>query len=507
MALQTPLFLTADVGTSSLKAVVYGEEGAVLGQSGKRYAYRSEHPDWAEGDPTEWWDAFRAAVSDLREQGLSLTDVQGIAFTGQMHTAVLLDGEGRVVPPTILWLDRRAVAETDWLSNRLGLPPYQINSTYTLPKLLWLKRHRPDVIAQVHKLIWPKDYLRYRLTGTICTDTTEPGGAALLDWATWSWATDRLEMAGLDPAVLPPMRQPHEIVGHPLADVAAELGINPKAVVVVGMGDVAALIGGAPPAPGRVVCSLGSSSMVFMALAPDQHPADPGDRLYTYPLVPYRLFGGVSSTTGASLVWAYNNMARVEPPGASFEQVMTEAAHLEPGSDGLCFLPYLAGERSPYWLDEIKGGFYGLRLSHDSRHIFRAIMEGISFSQRHLLDIYRELGVPVRELALAGGGTKTPGLCQIIADACGIDAAIYTEAETVTRVLCALCEKAVHGADFGSALNQTFPAPAMVASRPEQTARYDPLYASYRRFAVFAQNEATIIHSAVSKEKDRVWSD
>ena len=498
-----PLYLTADVGTSSLKAVVYSQEGEILGLASRRYAYRSEHPGWAESDPADWWTALHAALVDLRGQGLALSDVAAVAFTGQMHTAVLLDRAGQVLPPTILWLDRRAAAETEELTARLGLPPYQINSTYTLPKLLWLKRRRPEVMAQVQAILWPKDYLRYRLTGVICTDTTEPGGAALLDWDTGAWATERLTLVGLAPAVLPPMRQPDEIVGPPLAAVAAELGINPEAQVLVGMGDVAALVGGAPPEPGRVVCSLGSSSMIFMALAQDQRPADPQHRLYTYPLGPCRLLGGVSSTTGAALVWAYQNIARLDPPDIGFEQVMADAAQLEPGADGLRFLPYLAGERSPYWSDDIQGGFYGFRLSHGSRQVFRAIMEGIAFSLRHLLDIYRELGVPVRELALAGGGAQTPGLCQIIADVCGMDVAIYAEAETVTRVLYALCQKAITGADFGDALAGTFPEPEVIWHRPELTARYESAYASYRRFAAFALEEATSCVTRTARRKTR----
>lgn len=490
----SPYILAVDVGTSSLKGVLYDIEGNVLGAATRRYEYRSANPGWAEATPEDWWTAFEGTLIDLQQMGFSLAAVNGISFTGQMHTGVLLDEQGQVLEPTILWLDRRAAAETAELDARLQLPPWQMNSTYTLPKLLWLHRHRPEVIKRVRTILWPKDYIRYRLTGRPGTEKTEPGGAVLWDWQNASWATDRLALVGLDASVLPPLHQADEVVGPPLPELAEQLGLNPQAKAVAGIGDVAALIGGAPPRPGRVVCSLGSSSMIFMALAEDQHPYDPTYRLYTYPLGPYRLLGGVSSTTGAALVWAHQ---QIGPTGDnSFETVMSAAAQLRPGADGLCFIPYLAGERTPYWLDDIKAGFYGLQLSHTRPHLIRAVMEGIAYSLRHLLDLYAELGTPVTELVLAGGGAKTPGLAQIIADVCQNDVAVYAEAETVTRVLYALCQSALNQANFNDTLVNTFPAPAHLPYQREHSAVYDRNYAVYRRFAAFALEEATRSYNA-----------
>jgi xylulokinase len=495
MASETPCVLAVDVGTSALKAVIYSAQGSVIGSSTQRYSYHSEQPGWAESDPEDWWQAFRSALADLQRQGSTLAELEGISFTGQMHTAVLLDGEGKVLEPTIIWLDRRAAAETEELSTKLDLPPYQINSTYTLPKLLWLKRHRPDVVERIRTILWPKDYLRYRLTGVICTDKTEAGGAALLDWENRTWALDRLELVGLDSSVLPQARKADAIVGPPVRDIADSLGINNEAKIVVGMGDVAALIGGAPPKPGRVVCSLGSSSMIFMALAEDQYPFDPTHRLYTYSLHPYRLLGGVSSTTGTALTWAYNTFARQDSPNDSFESVMSQASKLTPGAEGLCFVPYLAGERSPYWLDDVRAGFYGLQLSHGTRHVIRAVMEGVAHSLRHLLDIYRELETPVEELVLAGGGTRTPGLCQIIADVCQEDVSIYTEEETVTRVLYALCQSALNQADFNETLVNTFSQPDLIYCNRDYASIYQRGYDTYRHFAGFALEEAMRLQS------------
>ncbi len=482
--------LTIDLGTSSLKAVLYDPDGRVQVSSTQRYSYRSERPGWAEGDPEAWWRAFQDALADLRKRGANLASVAAISFTGQMHTAVLLDAEGKVIPPTILWLDRRADRETEELQRALRLPPYQPNSTYTLPKLVWLHRNMPDVIARVRKILWPKDYLRFRLTGEICTDLTEAGGAALLDWSTRRWATERLALAGLTADVLPTVRPSDGDGGAILPDLARTLGLNPHAKVVVGMGDVAALFGGAPPKPGRVVCSLGSSSMVFAALREGQDVSDAAGRLYVYPFGPYPLLGGVSSTTGACLVWAWETICGGRERGLTFEKCMEAALQVPAGAGGVCFIPYLAGERSPYWSDTIRGGFYGLQLAHDRAHLVRAVMEGVAYSLRHLLDIYAEIGAPAEELVLAAGGTTTPGWVQIIADVCQHDVLVYAGEETVTRVLYALCQSNLGRAGFQESLLRTFEAPKVVSCRRELADVYNEAYERYRAFSAFAAEQA-----------------
>lgn len=476
--------LTLDVGTSSLKAVLYDAEAHMLDKATERYGYEAPHPGWAEGDPHTWWRALRRALAALGQRN-DLEAVEAISFTGQMHSAVLLDEEGEVVSPTILWLDRRAAQETEELQMELGLPPYELNSTYTLPKLLWLRRHRPEALDRTARILWPKDYLRFRLTGEICTDLTEPGGAALLDWRGTEWAVERLALVELDPSVLPSIQPATGDGGNLLSEVAASLGLNPGARVVVGMGDVAALFGAAPPASGRVFCSLGSSSMVFAPIGEGREIEDPDHRLYVYPFGPYPLLGGVSSTTGSALVWICERCGE-----GDYEGCVREALTVEPGAGGVCFVPYLAGERSPYWSDAIRGGFYGLQLAHNSAHLVRAVMEGVAYSLRHLLDIYEELAVPIEEIALAGGGATTEGWPQIIADVCQRDVVIYAEEETVTRVLFALCQASLGRAAFEDALLKTFDAPQVIQRRQERSNVYDEGYERYRAFSEFADRRA-----------------
>lgn len=477
-----PHVLAIDVGTSALKAVVYGETGHALRAATRRYEYRVPQPGWAEADPNDWWNALIESLAELR-RSFDLRAVRAVGLTGQMHTAVLLDEVGQILPPTIVWLDRRAAAETSELRDRLGLPPYHLNSTYTLPKLFWLTRNRPDVVSRVRTLLWPKDYLRRRLTGRALTDPTEAGGAALLDWERRAWAVDRLTMIGLDGAILPPMCSPEDDAGPLRPAVAAELGLAPAARVIVGAGDVIALVVGAPPAPGRLAVSLGSSAMLSCLLPDDRTIHDPRQRMYLYPLLPYRLLNGVLSTSGSSLTWACRALYG---EGVPLETALQEANATPPGAAGLFFLPFLAGERSPYWSDTLRGGFYGLTLAHSRAHMLRAVLEGVAYSVRHLMEIGEELGVLVDEIALAGGGADTPGWPQIIADVCRRPLLICAGQETVTRALYAYCAEALGEASFHEALLRTFDEPRHIAPRAENASLYESIYRRYRALANFA---------------------
>ncbi len=478
-----PYVLALDVGTSSLKAVIYSRSGETLAAAAQRYDYVSPQPGWGEMDPELWWKALTAAIAQLG-QSWDLCQVQAVALTGQMHTAVLLDAERRPIHPVILWLDRRSSAETRELQQELKLPPYHLNTTYTLPKLLWLARHLPQVAAQARYLLWPKDYLRFRLTGQIFTDRTEAGGAALLDWETKTWAEERLKRVGFSPEILPPLRHFTDDAGPLRTDVAQQLGLSPQVRVIIGAGDVLALVTAAPPAIGRATCSLGTSSMVFTQLAEGQVVEDPLGRLYTYPLLPYPLLGGVSSTTGASLQWLWRV---VFGEAETFEQMIAEALRIPAGADGLIFLPYLSGERSPYWNDDLRGAFYGFTMTHSRGHMARAVMEGIAFSLRCLLDIYAELGVRITEIALAGGGAGTTGWPQMIADVCQLPVLVYSGQETVTRGLYAFaCLALGDAASFNEALGRTFGAGETVLADTTTSAAYDPLYRCYRALSDFA---------------------
>ncbi len=468
--------LAFDLGTSALKVVVYGLDGRILASESRSYDHATPQPGWAEADPHDWENALHQCLEALSMNLNLLSEVQVVAFTGQMHTAVLLDADKKPLSPTILWLDRRATAETAELQKTLKLPPYQLNSTYTLPKLYWMAKHLPDVIAQARHLIWPKDYLRFLMTGEIFTDVTEPGGAVLLDWETRGWAKENLAHIGMDPEILPQILQPEDQAGNLLPEIAKKYNINPQAKVIAGAGDVLALISSAPLARGRLNCSLGSSSMIYCPLEPGQVVIDPQDRIYTYPLLHVPMLGGVSSTTGAALQWAWNNLY----PDLPFESAIQEAIQVQPGCDGLIFLPFLSGERSPFWNDELRGSFEGLTLAHTRAHMLRAVMEGVGFSLAYLIGIFRELGVEINQIALAGGGTRTPGWAQMFADISQTPVCVYTGQETVTHALFAYACLAVNDPrSFEQALLDTFEEPNWLQPNPEHEEKYNQVFNRY----------------------------
>jgi len=483
--------LGIDVGTSSLKAVAFNGTGEIQALSRVAYTYAIPQSGWAEIDPETWWLALKKALLDLESQDIQLKKLSAVSFTGQMHTGVLLDQENVPISPAILWLDRRAAGETEELRQKLNLPPYQLNSTYTLPKLLWMHRHRPELMEKAKRILWPKDYLRWRFTGEICTDETDAIGSGLYDWEGKCWDPERVKMLGWAPEVLPPIRPSNADGGTVLSSVAEELGLNPNLKVVIGMGDMAALLGGAPLKEGRVVCSLGSSSMIFTRLFDHRNVSAPDHSLYSLRMGSFHLFGGVSSITGAALDWLYEQVYGGRERHIPFESFIHAALDVKPGAEGLVFLPYLAGERSPYWSDQITGGFTGLKISHDMRHLTRAVLEGVAFSLRHILDLFRESGVPVTELALAAGGVRTPGWAQIMADVCQMDVFIYTGQETVTRVLFAACMDYLEQADFEEILTASFDQPRVICCRPELSGVYEENYQKYRQFSRFAAANAS----------------
>lgn len=471
--------LVLDVGTSALKATLYSAQGVIMAQASQSYAYASPEPNSAEADPDDWWRALLPALAKL---SADLRTVRIIGLTGQMHSPVLLDARGEPIKPCLLWLDRRCAQETAELIAALRLPPYHLNSTYTLPKLMWLARHRPETIARARTLLFPKDYVRYRLTGEICTDASEAGGAALLDWESRRWAAERLRYAQLDATVLPPLRGEGEVVGVLLHDVADALGLPRATPVIAGVGDVAAILGGAPIEPGRVMIAMGTSSMLYVIL-PDhlRGVRDENDGLYPYDLCGFRLLGGVSSLTGGALDWAWRAFGAAS--GLSFDQAMRVIEQMSPGAEGLIFTPYLAGERSPFWRDDLRGMFIGLHLGHTWAHMLRAVVEGVGLCTRLMLERFARLGMPSPVVALSGGAARYAIWQRVLADACQRTLALYGSDSAASNVIYALCAQALEpGVPFTAAMNRVFGQPTWVSPDRGTTQTYARAYALYRHY-------------------------
>ena len=277
------------------------------------------------------------------------------------------------------------------------------------------------------------------------------------------------------------MEASEEAVGTVLPEVAQRYGIPADTKVYSGFGDIVALLGGAPHKKGRLVYSLGSSSMYFTAV--DQpKKTTPDDSLYTLELGGYHLFGGVTSTAGAAAMWYFENMWE----GDDFPQMVDQAWTAPAGCDGLVFIPYLSGERSPYWSDKIAGGFYGVRLNHGKKDFARAVLEGVAYSIRHVLDICRENGVEITEIAMAAGGVRTAGWPETIADICGVPVSIFAGQDTVTKVVYAMCRSQLDGEDFDQVLLASFDEPRRIAPSADNSEAYDASYQRYRLFSKFA---------------------
>lgn len=476
----SPTILVFDVGTSALKATLYAQSGAVLAQAAHPYTqpYVCPEPNAAEADPDEWWRAVPLVLAQVQH---SLDGVRVIGLTGQMHSAVLLDVHNTPVLPCLLWLDRRCAAETAELNAELRLPPYHLNSTYTLPKLAWLSRHRPEALARTTTLLFPKDYVRFKLTDVLATDPSEAGGAALLNWTTRQWALERLRFTHLSPSVLPPLRPEGAVIGTLSPKVADALGLPRDAQVITGVGDVAAILGGAPVQPGRVMAAVGTSSMLY-AVVPEhlRKVRDDNDGIYPYDLCGFRLLGGVSSLTGGALDWAWRAFGAAST--MTFDEAMRVVGSVEPGADGLVFVPYLTGERSPFWRDDLRGMFVGLNLSHTWAHMLRAVVEGVAFSQRLMLDRFARLGMPSPQVALSGGVARHAIWQRVLADTSQRTLELYSASSAASNVVYALCAQVMEpGLDFANAMNRVFGIAERITPNNALALCYDRNYARFKR--------------------------
>lgn len=417
-----PLFLGIDAGTSALKAVAIDETGAVRARASASYETITPQPGWTEQRPDDWWQACRAAVIALGSQ-VALRDVVAVGLTGQMHGSVFLDAEREVIRPALLWNDQRTAAESEAIERTIGVARLvRITGSrsftgFTAPKLLWLRQNATIAYKRLHHLLLPKDYLRLQLTGELATDVGDASGTGLFDVGARAWSDEIVDELDLDRAVLPPACEGPEITGRVTPDVAADLGLPAGIPVVAGAGDQqAAAIGAGAVAPGIAVTSIGTSAQIFVASA--TYTPEPQGRLHamchSVPGAWHTM--GVMLSGGGSMAWLGRALAPVS--GADpVDRLFALAAGSPPGARGLLFLPYLTGERMPVNDPHARGAFVGLSSEHDISDMARAVMEGVAFNLRQILDITRSTGLRVDEMRLTGGATRSDVWTQIIADA------------------------------------------------------------------------------------------
>ena len=413
--------LGIDTSTTATKVIVVDREGGVRGVASSSYGYDAPHPLWSEQHPDVWWDATVAALHQIyADLGISGADIEAIGLTGQMHGSVLLDESGEVVRPAMLWNDQRTEVECDEIRRLVGsdrlieVTGNDALTGFTAPKLLWVQRHEPDNWRQVSHVLLPKDYLRYRLTDAFATDVADGSGTILFELAARTWSPEILAALDISPALLPPTFEGPAITGTVTDRAAAATGLRPGTPVVAGGGDQSAnAVGVGAVTPGVVALSLGTSGVVF---ATTPGPAiEARGRVHSFcHAVPERWhMMGVMLSAAGSLRWFRDALA----PQQTFDQLVEGANEVPAGSDGLLFLPYLTGERTPHPDPRARGAFVGLTTRHDLRHLTRAVLEGVGFGLKDGLDLMIGAGLtPPTQIRASGGGVRSSVWRQILAD-------------------------------------------------------------------------------------------
>lgn len=418
------LVIGVDVSTTATKAVVVDDTGRVRGVGSAGYGFDTPHPLWAEQHPGLWWEATPQAVrAALAAADAEPGAVAAVGLTGQMHGLVALDEAGEVIRPAILWNDQRTGEECDLIRELVG-PERLVEVTgndaltgFTAPKLVWLRRHEPEAWRRLRRVLLPKDYVRYRLTLVGATDVADGAGTILFDLAARRWSPEVTAALDIDPDWLPPVFEGPEVTGEVTQAAADATGIPAGTPVVAGGGDQAAnAVGVGAVDPGTVALSLGTSGVVF---APTDRPTvEPRGRVHSFcHAVPQRwhLMGVMLSAAG-SLRWYRDTLA----PGVEFGELVEEAAEVPPGAEGLLFLPYLTGERTPHPDPLARGAFVGLTVRHTRAHLTRAVLEGVAFGLADNLALMRQAGLgEVDRIRASGGGLRSRLWRQILADTLG----------------------------------------------------------------------------------------
>ncbi|MBP9015058.1 MAG: xylulokinase [Candidatus Atribacteria bacterium] len=414
-------FLGIDVGTTGCKVILVNEEGELVSKAVEEYPLYTPYPNWAEQDPADWWRGTVQAVKKaLQVAGIDPHLVKGVGLTGQMHGSVFLDEKGEVLRPAILWCDQRTARECEEITQIVGeekLMNINCNPVlpgFTAPKILWLKNNEPHLYEKVAKVLLPKDYIRFLLTGDFATDVSDASGTSLFDVPRRKWSEEIISLLGFPSSWFPPSFESPEITGYLKKEVAEMWGMGDKVLVVAGGGDNAAgAIGTGIVKPGLVSASLGTSGVVFAFS--NEVKVDKKGRVHTFcHAVPGKWHVmGVMLSAGGSMRWFRDRLGLEEKNLASllekdsYDILTAEAEKALPGAEGLIFLPYLTGERTPHADPYARGVFFGLTLKHRKNEMIRAVMEGVTFGMRDSFEIMREMNIPIQEVRAIGGGARS----------------------------------------------------------------------------------------------------
>jgi xylulokinase len=406
------MWLGIDIGTGGSRALLVDERGSVrAGYTVAHEDMRMARPLWAEQRPENWWDAAVEAIRGvLASAGVGGSQVKGIGLSGQMHGLVILDAGGAVIRPSLIWCDQRSQPQVDAVNAAIGRENIlrfianPVLTGFTLPKLLWVRDNEPGNFERVRKMLLPKDYVRYQLTGEFASEVSDASGTAVFDVVNRRWSFEMMDALQLDRSMLPRCYESSEVTGAVTREAAALTGLEPGTPVVGGGGDQASsAVGNGIVEEGVVSCTLGTSGVVFAHM--EKVAYDPAGRVHTFC---HAVRGkwhvmGVTQGAGLSLQWLRNQLA----PGTDYDALTAEAAQSPAGAEGLFWLPYLMGERTPHLDATARGGWIGLTASHKRADLIRAVIEGVCYSQRDCLGIIEDLGMAVSSVRASGGGAKS----------------------------------------------------------------------------------------------------
>jgi xylulokinase len=493
MSKDEPLLLGLDVSTTGSKALLIDHNGAVRAAAGHPHPISTPRPGWSEQDPADWWTASRSAIRKALAAVPGAADrVAAIGLTGQMHGSVLLDEHGDVVRPALLWNDQRTADQCAELNCRVGaerileLTGNPMLTGFTAPKLLWVQQREPEAWSHVRQVLLPKDYVRYRLSDVYATDVADASGTALLEVAKRAWAAELVAALDLPAGCLPELAEGPAVVAAVSAEGAEQAGLAEGTPIVAGAGDQAAqAIGTGIVEEGLISATLGTSGVVFAAS--ERYRLDPQGKLHAFcHAVPgmWHLMG-VMLSAGGSLAWYEEQLCAAERQEAAaggvdvYDLLLDKASQVPAGAEGLIFLPYLTGERTPHADPHARGVFFGLSNRHTKAHLTRAVVEGISLGLRDALELMRGLGIVAHDVRVSGGGARNGWWRQLLADifSSPISTMNLTEGAAFGAALLAGVGAGVY-ASVPEACTQTLRCRDTVMPAPERD-HYDVLYRTY----------------------------
>lgn len=476
-------FIGVDLGTSAVKLLLMEESGKICNIVSKEYPLFFPHPGWSEQNPEDWYAQSMAGMKELTE-GIDRSLVAGISFGGQMHGLVTLDKDDQVIRPAILWNDGRTSEETEYLNTVIGkekLSAYTANiafAGFTAPKILWMQKNEPDKFERIEKIMLPKDYLAYRLSGSFCTDVSDASGMLLLDVKNRCWSEEMLNICGVKKEQLPKVYESWEVVGTLKPEVAEELGFSSDVKVIAGAGDnAAAAVGTGTVGDGQCNLSLGTSGTVF--ISSKNFGVDENNALHSFCHADgsYHLMGCMLSAASCNKWWAEEILGTKD--FAKEQEPITKL-----GENHVFFLPYLMGERSPHNDPDARGVFFGMSMDTSRADMTQAVLEGVAFALRDSFEVAKSLGIKIERTKICGGGAKSPLWKQIIANVLNIkvDVLEVEEGPSLGGAMLAAVGCGVYpdvetaGKKLAKVVDTVEPTPELAAKYEERYAKFKQLY-------------------------------